>query len=68
MISMILAAEAAAGIAKLGAGLGAGLAAIGAGCRYRYRTHWWQCYGCYGTSARGDEQAVHQHDCCCCSY
>ena len=28
---MILAAEAAAGIAKLGAGLGAGLAAIGAG-------------------------------------
>ena len=31
MISMILAAEAAAGIAKLGAGLGAGLAAIGAG-------------------------------------
>lgn len=31
MISMILAAEAAAGIAKLGAGLGAGLSAIGAG-------------------------------------
>ncbi|HAE23911.1 MAG: ATP synthase F0 subunit C [Bacteroidaceae bacterium] len=31
MISFLLAAEAAAGLAKLGAGLGAGLSAIGAG-------------------------------------
>jgi F-type H+-transporting ATPase subunit c len=31
MISLLLAAEAAAGIGKLGAGIGAGLAAIGAG-------------------------------------
>ncbi len=31
MISLLLAAEAAAGLAKLGAGLGAGIAVIGAG-------------------------------------
>lgn len=31
MISMLLAAEAAAGLAKLGAGIGAGIAVIGAG-------------------------------------
>ena len=31
MISLLLAAEAAAGLAKLGAGIGAGIAAIGAG-------------------------------------
>lgn len=31
MISLFLAAEAAAGLAKLGAGLGAGIAVIGAG-------------------------------------
>ena len=31
MISLLLAAEAASGIAKLGSGLGAGLSAIGAG-------------------------------------
>ena len=31
MISLLLAAEAAAGLAKLGAGIGAALAAIGAG-------------------------------------
>ena len=31
MISFLLAAEAAAGIAKLGAGIGAGIAVIGAG-------------------------------------
>lgn len=31
MISLLLAAEAAAGIAKLGAGIGAGIAVIGAG-------------------------------------
>ncbi len=31
MISLLLAAEAAAGLAKLGAGLGAGIAVVGAG-------------------------------------
>ncbi len=31
MISLLLAAEAAAGLAKLGAGIGAGIAVIGAG-------------------------------------
>ena len=31
MISLLLAAEAAAGLAKLGAGIGAGIAVLGAG-------------------------------------
>ena len=50
---MITTLLAAEGVAKLGAALGAGLAAIGAG---------------YGSSARSNEQTVHEHDCGRCSY
>ena len=55
MISALLLQAAAAGLGKLGAGVGAGLAAIGAGIGI----------GRIGGNAGGYQQDLHQYDCCC---
>ena len=69
MLSLLLEAAAAAGLAKFGAGIGAGgrHACRHGGnrshwCRSWYRTYWWKRYGRYRTSAGGCRNNPYEHD------